>query len=68
MTLSRIQPTANWTSFECSIHANHNGANPSLVYRIAGKIGGQKIWRIALEVEKTKIWRNLNLENSYRLA
>ena len=23
-----------------------------------------KIWRIALEVEKIKIWRNLNLANS----
>jgi len=27
----KIQPTAKWTSFECSIHADHNGANPSYV-------------------------------------
>ena len=37
-------------------------------YRIAGKFGGQKIWQIVLKVEKIKIWRNLNLANSYRLA
>jgi len=35
---------------------------------IAGKFGGQKIWRIVLKVEKVKVWRNLNLANSYRLA
>ena len=32
-------------------------------YRIAGKFGRQKIWQIVLEVEKIKIWRNLNLAN-----
>ena len=36
----------------------------AIAYRIAGKFGGQKIWRIVLEVEKIKIWRNLNLANS----
>jgi len=38
------------------------------VLYIAGKFGGQKIWRIVLKVEKIKVWRNLNLANSYRLA
>ena len=28
----QVQPTANWISFERSIHSDHNGANPSLVY------------------------------------
>jgi len=27
----KIQPTAKWKSFECSIHADHNGANPTLI-------------------------------------
>ena len=37
-----------------------------LNYCIAGKFGGQKIWRIVLEAEKIKIWRNFNLANSCR--
>jgi len=38
-----------------------------IAYHIAGKFGGQKIWRIVfvLKVEKIKIWRNLNLANLY---
>ena len=27
----KIQLAAKWTSFECSIHADHNGANPSFI-------------------------------------
>jgi len=27
----KIQPTAKWKSFERSIHADHNGANPTLI-------------------------------------
>ena len=27
----KIQPTAKQTSLECSIHADHNGANPSFI-------------------------------------
>ena len=25
----KIQPTTKWTSLKCSIHADHNGANPA---------------------------------------
>jgi len=27
----KIQPTAKWKSFECSIHVDHNGANLTLI-------------------------------------
>ena len=30
---------------------------PAVIYCIAGKFGGQKIWRIVLKVKKIKIWR-----------
>ena len=36
----------------------------SHTYHIAGKFGGQKIWRIVLGVKKIKIWQNLKLANS----
>ena len=32
MISGQIQPTAKWTSLECSVHADHNGANPSFIY------------------------------------
>ena len=35
-------------------------SNP-LQYRIAGKFGGNYIWRNGLQAAKNKYWRNLNL-------
>ena len=37
------------------------------VYRIAGKFGGNYIWRNGLQAAKNKYWRNLNLAIGNRI-
>ena len=40
----KIQPTAKWTPFECSIHADHNGANPTPISHSHTKIQCDSPW------------------------
>ena len=68
----KIQPIAKWTSFECSLHADHNGTNPSFIShsqpKIPSKVYTKRSTLICIQSVKWKTHRTLLCEWDMKLG